>query len=134
MNKSESRRFQRILEDYRLEALQLLNRSGQEARGLDSDSPQDIGDLSITSISKEFLFQRSSQIRKLLRLIDSALQRIKDGTFGVCVSCGDEISFRRLEAVPWTECCLRCQEMLENGEEFGSESDTRSYSNWRRAP
>jgi RNA polymerase-binding protein DksA len=133
MNKFESHRFQRTLEDHRVEALQLLNRWGQEARGFDSDSPQDIGDLSITSTSKESLFQRSSGIRKLVRLIDSALQRIKDGAFGACVSCGDEISFRRLEAVPWTEYCLRCQEILENGEEFGSESGTRSYSNWRRA-
>jgi len=133
MNKSERHRFHRILEDRRLETLQLLNRSGKEARGLDGDGPQDNGDLSITNTSKESLFQRNSGSRKLLRLIDSAIQRIKDNAFGACVSCGDEISYRRLEAVPWTEYCLRCQEMLETGEDFGSESHPRSYAIWRRA-
>lgn len=123
MKKSYSRRFQRVLEAYRAEALRFLNRSGQEVRELDSESPQDLGDLSVTHISKESLFQRSSGTRKAVQLIDSALQRINDGSFGSCVGCGEEIGLARLEAVPWTEHCLRCQEMLENGERLSESAE-----------
>jgi RNA polymerase-binding transcription factor len=133
MNKSESRRFQRMLENYRNEALQLLNRSQNEARGLDDNCPHDTADLSVAAASKESLFQRSSGIRQLVRLIDAALQRIRTGTFGACVGCGDDIYVRRLEAVPWTEYCLRCQAALENGEEFIAESSARSHVTWRHA-
>ncbi len=132
MKKSDSHRFQEILKYYRAESLVVLNRSGQEAREVDSETPQDIGDLSISHVSKESLFQRTNGTRKLVQLIDSALERIKDGNFGLCVSCGDEISLRRLDAVPWTEHCLRCQEMLENGEGVESGPSRVSQSNWRR--
>ena len=44
------------------------------------------------------------------------LLRIQDGTFGTCVHCGDDISRRRLEAVPWTPLCIRCQEAADRHE------------------
>ena len=122
MKKFENRRFQRILENYRNETLQLLKQSENEARGLDDNCPHDSGDLSVASCSKEYLFQRSSEIRNLICLIDASLQRIRTGAFGVCVGCGDDIEIRRLEAVPWTEYCLRCQEAFECREKLMSES------------
>jgi RNA polymerase-binding transcription factor len=127
MKKYENQRFQRMLENYRHEALQLLNRSENEARGLDDHCPHDTADLSVTAASKESLFQRSSGIRQLVRLIDAALHRIRTGTFGACVGCGDDIYVRRLKAVPWTEYCLRCQDALESGMEFTAECGARSH-------
>ena len=133
MSKSENRRFQRMLENYRNGALQLLRQSENEARGLDDNCPHDSGDLSVASCSKEYLFQRSSGIRNLICLIDASLQRIRTGAFGVCVGCGDDIEIRRLEAVPWTEYCLRCQEAFESREKVISESGLRSNVNWKLA-
>jgi DnaK suppressor protein len=49
-------------------------------------------------------------------MVDGALGRIREGTFGECVSCGKEINAKRLEAVPWTRHCIECQEKLEKGE------------------
>lgn len=46
--------------------------------------------------------------REELRAIDAALKRIEDGTFGVCVSCGGEISPRRLDTLPFTTVCQHC--------------------------
>lgn len=126
MHKFENPRFQRMLENNRNGALQLLQQSENEARGLDDDCPRDSGDLSVASCSKEYLFQRSSEIRNLICLIDASLQRIRTGAFGVCVGCGDDIEIRRLEAVPWTEYCLRCQEAFECREKMISESGLQS--------
>jgi len=47
---------------------------------------------------------------RLLRAIEEALTRIRDGTFGVCEACGQRISKARLEAVPWTRHCRVCKE------------------------
>jgi DnaK suppressor protein len=62
---------------------------------------------------------RDSTIR---RNIELALIRISDRSFGVCVHCDHEISARRLEAVPWTLFCIRCQEAADRGDESVLES------------
>ena len=48
-------------------------------------------------------------------MVESALERMREGVFGQCVSCGDEINPKRLEAVPWTRYCIQCQEKMEQG-------------------
>ena len=67
-----------------------------------SESAQDIADRAANSYNKEFLFHQSNNERQLLQMVDSALDRIREGTFGQCISCGAEINPKRLEAVPWT--------------------------------
>jgi DnaK suppressor protein len=57
---------------------------------------------------------RESAIR---RNIELALIRINDHSFGICVHCDNEIGRRRLEAVPWTPFCIRCQEAADRGDE-----------------
>ena len=57
---------------------------------------------------------RDSLIRRNIAL---ALTRINDDTFGSCLHCEQEISWRRLEAVPWTPFCVRCQEAADRGDE-----------------
>jgi DnaK suppressor protein len=47
---------------------------------------------------------------RLLRAIEEALVRVKQGTYGVCVTCGHLISKARLNAVPWTHHCRNCKE------------------------
>jgi DnaK suppressor protein len=47
------------------------------------------------------------------RLVDGALREIREGTFGVCAQCGDDIPVNRLEAVPWSPYCVSCQERAE---------------------
>jgi DnaK suppressor protein len=113
MGRMEIQRFKRILEFNRDKALRFRDRAENEARSFNDDGPQDTADLSLKSLSKEALFEQSSQKRLLVRMIDSALQRIAEGTFGICVACGEDISRKRLAALPWTEYCLRCQEGLE---------------------
>jgi DnaK suppressor protein len=113
MNNFDIQRLRRYLEIHREEALRCLSRLGDETRSVDSGYPQDVADLCASSVSKESLFQRSSERRRLLRMIDAALARIQQGTYGVCACCGDEINSRRLDALPWTQYCLRCQQAAE---------------------
>ncbi len=113
MKSAQMEQFKRKLESQREEAFRLLHRVGDESRSIDSDVPQDSGDQSTNTISKEFLFQQGSQRRGMVRRVEAALIRIKEGTFGVCAECGDDISIRRLEALPWTDSCIQCQEQRE---------------------
>jgi DnaK suppressor protein len=45
-----------------------------------------------------------------LRQVDNALWRLDNGEYGVCVDCGEPISGRRLDAIPWADRCISCQE------------------------
>lgn len=52
-------------------------------------------------------------VRTRLRQIEEALHRFEAGTFGICENCGGEIDIARLEAIPYTEHCLRCAEVRD---------------------
>lgn len=113
MKNREFSQFQQLLERQRDEILRSLARSNKEGRVLEEDYPQDLGDRSVTNLSRELLFQQSTHRRQLLRKIEVALERIREGTFGECTSCGEQISVRRLEAMPFAAYCRDCQESLE---------------------
>jgi DnaK suppressor protein len=55
--------------------------------------------------------------RKLRKKIEEALARLLDGTFGICEVCGEEISYKRLEARPVTTLCINCKSEQEQDEE-----------------
>jgi RNA polymerase-binding transcription factor len=116
MDGSEIRKFQRILEHRHAEAIRSLDRLGRATRNANSDYPKDTGDLCEATLSREALFQQTSEERLTARLIEIALARIQQGTFGVCIACGDEINLRRLDALPWAEYCLRCKQCFEQGD------------------
>jgi DnaK suppressor protein len=118
MNNSEIQRFRRHLEIHREEALTSLDRLADETRTVDSDYPENVADRCVTSLSKESLFQHANERRRVLRTIEAALARIQRGAFGMCVECGGEINLRRLEAVPWTQYCLRCELGFEHGKQL----------------
>jgi RNA polymerase-binding transcription factor len=53
--------------------------------------------------------------RQHLELVDAALQRLDDGTFGTCLRCGQPIATERLEALPWAAHCIACQSAIDKG-------------------
>ncbi len=62
------------------------------------------------SADRELAISSLSLNWRTLRDIDAALARIADGSYGVCRHCEEEIAARRLRAIPWAECCIKCQE------------------------
>jgi len=113
MKYSDTAQLRQRLEMQLQEVLQSLSGVEYERKSLDTEPAKDSADRCVTSLSKDSLFERSSQRRTTLRLIEAALRRIAEGCFGVCVACGDVIQDRRLEALPWTKFCLRCQQVIE---------------------
>ncbi len=79
------------------------------------DGIQDLADKAASAYSKELNFSLSDGERNLLLLIEEALTRTTDGTFGTCTNCGNQIGEKRLHAVPWTAFCIDCQELQEKG-------------------
>jgi DnaK suppressor protein len=92
-----------------------LERHVNYGREADQDVAQDPADKASNSYIKELLFSQSTNDRYVLTLIDEALERMEDRTYGLCVSCGNEIQPKRLEAVPWARHCINCQELQERG-------------------
>lgn len=116
MDKKKLETFKKRLEDRQRELRQNVSRTEQDGRAADLDTAQDIADRASSSYQKEFLFHQSSSERQTLQMVEAALNRIREGTFGECISCGNEINPKRLEAVPWTRYCIECQEKLEKGQ------------------
>ena len=79
------------------------------------EQAQDMVDRATSAYTREFAFSLSESDRKTLLLIDQALLRIDQGTYGVCVHCQGQMQEKRLEAVPWARHCLECQEMQDKG-------------------
>lgn len=115
MEKKRLDTFRKRLEERQRELRNAMTRTAQDGRDADVESAQDIADRAANSYNKEFLFHQSNTDRQLLQMVDGALERIREGNFGECISCGEEINPKRLEAVPWTRHCIACQEKLEKG-------------------
>jgi DnaK suppressor protein len=116
MDKKKLDTFKKRLEERQQSLRKMVSRTEEDGRIADQDSAQDIADRAASSYTKEFLFSQSNNDRQLLQMVESALTRIREGSFGECINCGNEINPKRLEAVPWTRFCIACQEKKEKGE------------------
>ena len=115
MDKKKLEAFKKKLEERQQALRRTVSRTEEDGRVADQDTAQDIADRAASSYTKEFLFSQSNNERQLLQMVETALQRIREGSFGECVNCGSEINAKRLEAVPWTRYCIACQEKMEQG-------------------
>ncbi len=115
MEKKRLEHFKKILEERQQKLRRTANRNAQDGRDADLESAQDIADRAASSYNKEFLFHQSNNDRQLLSMVEGALSRLREGAFGQCISCGEEINAKRLDAVPWTRYCIECQEKVEQG-------------------
>jgi RNA polymerase-binding transcription factor len=115
MDKKRLEQFKKRLETRQHELRRLVSRNVQDGRAADEQAAQDIADKAANSYTKEFLFHQSHNDRQLLQLVEEALERIRAGSYGECVNCGNELNTKRLEAVPWTRYCIACQEKVEQG-------------------
>jgi DnaK suppressor protein len=87
-----------------------------EGYGREKESAiQDVADMAVESYTKEFMFGKSSGDRAILQMIQEALERIEEKTYGICIHCEEPIQPKRLEAVPWALYCFRCQGLQEKG-------------------
>ena len=76
----------------------------------------DLGDQASVVADQNFMLRLKEREQRLLKKIDEALDRLANGTFGVCESCGGEISIKRLKARPVTTLCIECKTKQEEDE------------------
>lgn len=115
MDKRKSEVFKKRLVAKQEELLRLVTKSEQDGREADEEATQDVADKAANSYTKEFLFHQSDDSRRMLQLVNEALERIRASSFGLCVACQQEMQPKRLEAVPWARHCIECQEKQEQG-------------------
>ncbi len=84
----------------------------------EKESFPDPTDQAVAELDNNFLLRLRGREQKLLKKIDEAIARIDGGTYGVCESCGEQISIKRLEARPVTTLCIDCKTRQEEEEKM----------------
>jgi DnaK suppressor protein len=116
LKKKDLKRFKEILEEKRDTVLANAKKTLNEDMTLDVDDLPDEMDLASSEYLQSFQFRLRGREKIFLKKIDYALAKIEDGTFGMCESCDEPISIKRLEARPETTLCIRCKEDQERTE------------------
>ena len=113
MDQKRMEQFGKRLETRRQGLRRSVTDKQQSGRTLDETLACDVVDRAASTYTKDFLFRQSTNERHQLEMVEDSLRRVRDRSFGQCLSCGDEINPKRLEAVPWTRYCIACQEKIE---------------------
>ena len=117
LTQSQLKKFKALLLEKRNELLGNVSYMEKDALHEDrsdlSSMPIHMADLGTDSYEQEFTLELMDSERKLIAEIDQALDRIEEGTFGICQVNGEPIPKPRLEAIPWARCCVACANLLE---------------------
>src|ERR1700686_3387805 len=112
MIKSEVNKYKEILQTRQVELVEgLRNRDGIAIE----KSPDALDEVQ-NAAERELAIRTLDRESNLLRNVRAALRRIEDGSFGVCLHCEEDISPKRLAAVPWTAFCIQCQEIPDRSQ------------------
>lgn len=98
----------------------LLGEADKTVSGMtdDVDAFPDPTDRATLETDRNFTLRIRDRERKLISKIKSALERIEDGTYGICEACGEDISEKRLLARPVTTLCIECKARQEAQEKI----------------
>lgn len=107
---------------------QLADELGGLRHEMGSNVGGDDGDVATETIHTEVTSRIAQLETEEVQKIDHALQRLRDGSYGLCESCSKKINVARLKALPYTTVCIECQREMES--QAGS-SDERRMS-WSR--
>jgi DnaK suppressor protein len=118
MTKADLNRYRKILEARQAELAKVL----RNREGIAIEKSPDALDEVQHAAERELAIRNLDRESHLLRNVKAALQRIEDGTYGICLHCEEEISPKRLEAVPWAPFCIRCQEIADRQAAQGEET------------
>ena len=109
MTKTEINRLKKVLEARQSELARVL----RNRDGIAIEKSPDALDEVQHAAERELAIRNLDRESHLLRHVKGALRRIEDGSYGICLHCEEDISPRRLEAVPWAAYCIRCQELAD---------------------
>jgi DnaK suppressor protein len=120
MEKTKLKKIKVALEERRGVLLSDLQRLDQEMQWLGDDQGNErgglgnhLGDDGSSVMEQERISTVSADLHEVLQQVNAALERMDQGTYGVCQRCGKPINPERLEAFPYVTYCIDCQTFLE---------------------
>ena len=120
MNKKQLDFFKDLLSK-RLEDLAGGARETVDEMNDEDDTFPDPNDRATLESDRNFVLRIRDRERKLIAKIEQALERVENGTFGICEDCGEDISEGRLKARPVTTLCIQCKQEQEQREKARKE-------------
>jgi DnaK suppressor protein len=112
MNRTDMEKYKAMLEAKRTElSVGLRNREDIAIE----KTPDALDEVQLAG-ERELAIRNLDRESNLLRNVKGALARVADGSYGICLHCEEEIKPKRLDAVPWTKYCIRCQEASDRHE------------------
>jgi DnaK suppressor protein len=118
MTKSELNKYKSALEAKQAELVHMIHNRD----GIAIEKCPDALDEVQYATERELAIRSLDRDSNLLRNVRAALDRIEEGSFGVCLHCEEDISPKRLAAVPSTAFCIVCQEIADRGQYEGADS------------
>ena len=112
MNQTELKKYKAILEAKAAELSAGLRNRDDIAIEKTPDATDEVQ----LAGERELAIRTLDRESNLLRQVRGALARIADGSYGVCLHCEEDIKPKRLDAVPWTKYCIKCQEAADRHE------------------
>lgn len=117
MNKEKQEEFRELLNQRLSDLLEEATKTVSGMTGQEENFPDPTDRASMES-DRNFTLRIRDRERKLITKIKEALERIDEGTFGICEQCGEPISEERLRARPVTTLCIECKKKQENEEKL----------------
>jgi DnaK suppressor protein len=118
MTKTELNKFKEVLDTKQAELARVL----RNRDGITIEKSPDALDEVQNAAERELAIRNLDRESNMLRNVRNALHRIDEGSYGVCLHCEEDISLKRLNAVPWTSYCIQCQEMADRHQDEGTEA------------
>ena len=126
MKVADMRSYRKVLEQLRSRLRGDVNTMADAALGTNTDEPSGhsstmpvhMADIGTDAFEQEFTLTLMENEEDTLELVEEALARIRQKTFGTCVECEGIIPKKRLEALPYASTCIRCAEILEKKASF----------------
>jgi len=109
MRKAFLKTARETLETMKRQLLAEIQQDIKQGRESSKDEGMDTYDLASEEREREINFILTDRDRGKLQAIEDALDRIEEGSYGVCESCESEIAEGRLQAMPFTRLCVQCQ-------------------------
>lgn len=115
LDKKAIAKFRKILLKEREQIVGDVKQIVESSKEMGQDGIQDIGDEAANMYNKQVLLSLNENERIRLKEVDESLDRIENGTYGICDECGGPISLKRLEVRPVAKYCVPCLTKLEKG-------------------
>jgi DnaK suppressor protein len=109
MRKAFLKSARETLLEMKKQLLEEIRHDLKQGRESSKDEGMDAYDLASEERDREINFILSDRDRGKLQAIEDALERIEEGSYGICESCDSEIAAGRLQALPFTRLCVQCQ-------------------------